>query len=116
MGVVIQLGLCLDLTVTRYTKLLADQYSQLRWFAKKGGLKLPRNRGNDRRLDCLVINALVKSSEDKGINFQTVRCPFLEGDRAFPGTPIRKESHIQIVVRKNAIDTCILGVFRPNLR
>ena len=78
-------------------------------------MKLPKNRGKARSLDCLVINELVRASEDVGINFQTVRCPFLEGDPAFPGSEIFKESHIQLVVRKNAVDECILGVFRPHL-
>ena len=110
-GAVIQLGLCLDLTDLRHTRLLSEQYEQLRLLEESGGLKLPKNRGKERRLDCLVINGMVKSSEDDGIHFQTVRCPFLEGDRAFPGSEILKESHIQIVVQKNALNTCILGIF-----
>jgi len=97
------------------TRRCSKVYEQLRLIEERGGLKLPTNRGKDRRLDCLVINGLVKSSEEDGIHFQTVRCPFLEGDRAFPGSEILKESHIQIVVQKNALDTCILGIFRPNL-
>ena len=116
MGAVIQLGLCLDLTDFTHTRLLTKQYEDLREFEANGSLVLPKNRGKDRRLDCLVINELVRSSESNAINFQTIRCPFLEGDPAFPGTMILKESHIQIVVRKDAIDACILGVFRPNLR
>lgn len=46
-----------------------------------------------------------------GFRFRTVRCPFLEGESAFPGSRILKESHVQIAVRDTA---CILGVFRPN--
>jgi hypothetical protein len=39
-----------------------------------------------------------------------VRCPFLEGEPAFPGSGISGESHVPIAVRD---PTCILGVFRP---
>ena len=42
--------------------------------------------------------------------FQTVRCPFLEGTRAFPGSRILRESHVQIAFRDRS---CILGIFRP---
>jgi hypothetical protein len=45
------------------------------------------------------------------IPMQTVRCPFLEGKRAFPGSGIFRESHVQLAVRDKS---CILGVFRPN--
>jgi hypothetical protein len=114
-GAVIQLGLCLDLTDVASTRLLSDQYEQLRELERSGSLKLPTNKGKSRRLDCLVINELVKASEDNGMSFQTVRCPFLEGDPVFPGSGILKESHIQIAVRTTALRTCILGVFRPNL-
>jgi hypothetical protein len=114
-GAVIQLGLCLDLTDVRNTRLLTDQYQRLRDDEKSGALKLPTNKGKSRRLDCLVINEFVKAAEDNGINIQTVRCPFLEGDPVFPGSGILKESHIQIAVRASALSACVLGVFRPNL-
>jgi hypothetical protein len=110
-GAVIQLGLCLDLTDVRFTDLLKLQYESLLDMAKI--LPLPENgEGGRNDLDCLVINELVKNSEQIETRFQTVRCPFLEGEPAFPGAKILKESHIQIAV----IDKdCILGVFRPNL-
>jgi hypothetical protein len=64
-----------------------------------------------RALDCLVINELVARGNEFGNPFQTVRSPFLEGETAFPGSAILKESHIQISVLDSS---CILGVFRPN--
>ena len=42
--------------------------------------------------------------------FQTVRAAFEEGEPAFAGSMIRRETHIQIAVRD---PRCILGVFRP---
>lgn len=111
-GAVIHLGVCLDLTDVQYTSLLADEYESLRKVYEAEGRPLPGNKGKRHDLDCLVINELVDTAAEAGIDFQTVRCPFLEGDPAFPGSRIRRESHIQIAVRDRA---CILGVFRPNL-
>lgn len=112
-GAVLQLGTCLDLTDVGYTGLLAAMHEDL---AKTyAGLMepLPINQGKRRELDCLVINEVVETSwHDDGLAFQTVRAPFLEGPSAFPGSAIRKDSHIQVVVRDRG---CILGVFRPNL-
>jgi hypothetical protein len=71
---------------------------------------MPKNKGKRRELDCLVINELVAISDRDGLAFQTVRCPFLEGEPAFPGSAIFRESHIQIAVRDAA---CLLGIFRP---
>lgn len=111
-GAVIQLGRCLDLTETEHTEVVRLQYALLNKLYQTEGKTLPRNRGKRRDLDCLVINELVKEAAMIEDPFQTVRCPFLEGEAAFPGSGILKESHIQIAV----IDRqCILGVFRPNL-
>lgn len=114
-GAVIQLGVCLDFTDIKYTALLKSQYVSLAETYKNVGQAMPKNRGADiklRDLDCLVINDLVATAKLAKVDFQTVRCPFWEGEPAFPGSEILEESHIQIAV----IDSnCILGVFRPNL-
>ncbi len=105
------MGLCLDLTDTKYTDLLAEAYKTLRAEYHDQGKRLPKNKGKHRDLDCLVINTLARRAEtEEGIRYQTVRCPFLEGDPAFPGSGILRESHVQIAVRDKH---CILGVFRP---
>ena len=110
-GAVIQLGLCLDLTEVRFTQRLSLEYGRLVGLDLGYARSLPANRGKLRDLDCFVINTLVKTSAKVSDPFQSVRCPFLEGEPAFPGSDILRESHIQISV----IDReCILGVFRPN--
>jgi len=116
-GAVIQLGECLDLTDQRFTKLLSVAYGQAKRAYQAEGKTLPRNRGPkpnvpNRDLDCLVINWCVQQMAEKGVNFQTVRCPFWAGKQVYKGARIRVESHIQIAVRDR---NCILGVFRPNL-
>lgn len=111
-GAVIQLGRCLDLTDLEFTKDLAASCQALTRSARRRKTPLPENRGFRRELDCLVINHTVKMARARGNPFQTIRCPFLEGAPAFPGSAIFRESHIQLVV----IDPkSILGIFRPNL-
>jgi hypothetical protein len=111
-GAVLQLGLCLDLTDTAYTQLLELTHNKLRatYLAQKR--RLPQNRGKRRELDQLVINELVAQADAQIGAFQSVRCPFLEGEPAFPGSAILRESHIQIAVRDR---DCIAGVYRPNV-
>jgi hypothetical protein len=112
-GAVIQLGVCLDFTDVRYTALLAETCERVKRKHRRRGKALPKNRGKRRDLDCLVINTLVaQAEEEEGVRFQTVRCPFLEGELAFPGSGIYRESHVQIAVRDYR---SILGVFRPTL-
>lgn len=109
-GAIIQLGKCLDLTDTRSTDFLSVAYDSIVELYAVKGTSLPANRQGWNELDCLVINEANDSFARPG--FQTVRCPFLEGGPAFPGSKIRRKSHIQIAV----IDrSCIVGVFRPTL-
>lgn len=114
-GAVIQLGKCFDLLSEAITAILAESYRGLQQeFAGKNML-LPENRGADRKrrdLDCLVINECLDRLRTRGIEYDTVRGAFLEGDPAYLGAGFSRETHIQVVVRNPA---CILGVFRPNL-
>jgi len=109
-GAVIQLGNCLDLTDLQYTELLRQTHATLQSNYDKEGKTLPKNTGRElknRKLDCLVINDLATMSAER---VQTVRGAFEEGDEAFPGAALRKETHIQVAVRD---PQCILGIFRP---
>src|SRR5262249_31971950 len=110
-GAIIQLGNCLDLTDGKFTTGLRAMYRTLKQQARREGKVLAGNRGKRRGLDCLVINRLVESAEGgSGGRFQPARCPFLEGSPAFPGSAIRRDSHMQLVVFDKR---CLLGVFRP---
>ncbi len=111
-GAIIQLGECLDFTDLGATDLLAGEFEKVRESHAASGLALPENRGQRGDLDCLIINKLVNSVKSTGLAIDTLRCPFLEGELAYPGSRIRLESHVQLVVRNPAN---ILGVFRPNL-
>ena len=111
-GAIVQLGNCLDLTDIKDTQLLADSFESVREEYEREGIELPTNRDGRNYLDCLVINELCEDAAERGILFQTVRCPFLEGGEVFPGSMIQSQSHVQLVVRNPAN---ILGVFHPNL-
>lgn len=110
-GAIIQLGQCFDLLDVGFTSLLMPAYTREAEEAEAAGQSLPVNKGptedlGGRYLDCRVINACLQAFPD----FQTVRGAFWEGEPAFPGARILRESHIQIAVRDHR---CILGVFRP---
>jgi hypothetical protein len=120
-GAVIQLGRCFDLTDIRYTELLRATYDNTVALYADEGRVLPENRGRDlklRHLDCLVINQFMNTMDNELIGggetaiYQTVRCPFEEGEEAFPGSMLKSQTHIQLSVRDAS---CILGVFRPNV-
>lgn len=115
LGAVIQLGRCFDLLDESNTKTLADNFENVvRLFADEAR-KLPSNRGRGwkrRNLDCLVINYTLDRSKEQGLQHDTVRAAFLEGDPLYPKAGFSRETHIQVAVRNPG---CILGVFRPNL-
>jgi hypothetical protein len=109
-GAVVQLGNCLDLTDLRHTELLALSYANLAKDYGEKGLSLPQNSGRElknRKLDCLVINNIPTTISG---HVQAVRGAFEEGEEAFPGAALKKETHIQVAVRDTR---CILGIFRP---
>ena len=109
-GAVIQLGNCLDLTDLHYTGLLGPAFDALAADYRAKNLALPQNTGRDlknRKLDCAVINNIATVITTP---FHTIRGAFEEGDEAFPGAVVKKETHIQVAVRDPA---SILGIFRP---
>ena len=63
-----------------------------------------------RRRDCAFLNWYLEWNKDRGTNYDTVRCAFVEGGRAFPTSGIHQKTHIQIAVRN---PNCVIGVFRP---
>lgn len=118
-GAVLQLGICFDLADVEHTHFLRDLFPLFCEHLRSKDQPVPTNKGiageeRDlvlRFLDCAMINwAIPVLEESKGVNVQTVRCLFVEGDPAFEGSGIREKSHVQIAVRDSA---CILGYFRP---
>lgn len=114
-GAVIQLGLCFDLLNESMTRILAEGYQRLRETFSERQRPLPENIGRQgklRNLDCLVINDCLSQLKMEGVEYETVRGAFWEGEAVYPDAGFARETHIQVAVRRPA---CILGVFRPNL-
>ncbi len=114
-GAVVQLGRCFDLLDESVTQLLTESYQNLAEMFAVNRQVLPTNQGGHgkaRKLDCLVINDCLDRLAEQGVNYDTVRGAFLEGDLAYPGAGFSRETHIQLAVRNSS---CILGIFKPNL-
>lgn len=104
----ITLGMCLDPTI-EYQELFPVVHAVVAANYERRGLSLPKNRGPQwklRELDCLILNEFLSLAELGAgfgpVRFQTVRCPFEEGDPIFPGSMIRRRSHVQVSVRDNS--------------
>lgn len=106
LGAKIKLGHCLNLMDIDSYRILRQAYQAL----VDTKVKLPKNSKLLHRLDCLVINAATMRAE-KELNtpYDTVRCPFVEGEPVFPESHFYDHSHIQISVRNHA---AIVSLFR----
>lgn len=116
LGAVIDLRHCLDLFDREAMRLVAAAHKGAVETLKLDGKPVPVNSGRtpdhaNRKLDCLVLNALHKMRTDLNQPpFDSVRGPFLEGEPIYEGAGFRSHSHIQICVCN---PDCIKGYFRP---
>lgn len=120
LGAVLHLGQCFDLLDAGYPEVLEASFSEFYDSLKKAGKTIPRNepvhaRDSDRvlrKLDCAAINWNIERLETQyATRFHSVRGVFQEGGVVFPGSEIRRRSHIQIAVREPA---CVQGYFLPS--
>jgi hypothetical protein len=110
-GAIVDLGNCLDLVESSSISVLSSAYKNLEKTSWEGGEKLPINKGNNRALDCLVIESIHNQNLSfKEQVYDTVRCAFPEGEAAYPTSYISSRLHIQVCVRNPA---CIRGFFLP---
>ena len=119
LGVVLDLGICLDLLNTKYLELLKVGYEHLKETHDKNNTVLPRNIRNKegeimrRFLDCAVIETAVKIHEaDNGQVFDSVRGVFIEGEDLYENSGFKEKNHIQIAIRNQE---CIKGFFIPRV-
>ncbi len=123
LGAYIDLGRCFDLTDIEHADALGKYYGAYLEDLGRQGRKPPANKGADtsgadlllRYLDCAVLNFALRLLDDHADSaghprYQTVRGVFVEGEEVFPGSSIRRKSHVQIAVRD---PECILGYFLP---
>ena len=107
-GAVICLGKCLDFMEISNLQKLRNIYDDL----TSKGITLPENTGRDfykRNLDCFLINYLVAQEKASGIEYDSVRGVFFEGNELYKNAGFREKNHIQIsVINPN----CIKGYFK----
>lgn len=115
-GVLIDLGICMDFTNSSFIPLLSVGYKLLLENIEKSGRLLQKNKpfksGKDlifRDLDCAVIETLHKYFSSK---FDSVRGVFWEGESPYENAGFRDKNHIQICIRN---PNCIKGYFIPRI-
>jgi hypothetical protein len=111
-GVVVDLGLCLDLTSKDSLEDLKAAHESLIATIHADGGQAPVNGPASwmRYLDCAVIRRLHEIIEDSGSPpIDTVRGIFQEGSPIYPGSAFLEKTHIQISVVN---PDCIKAIFR----
>ena len=113
-GVIIDLGLCLDLTTSAGIELVKDAHETYISNCQETGDDMPTNSTDThylrRQLDCAVFTQLHQiRQDDQEQSIDTVRGVFVEGEQAYEGAGFRAKTHIQICVC-NTFN--IKGVFR----
>ena len=111
LGATIELGHCLNLVEPESIELLRESYAGLKKVYEELNKPLPTNKDNNRRLDCAVIQFIHQSQiEAKKPPYETIRCPFQEGEEVYPGANFTSRLHIQICVLNSSL---IKGYFLP---
>jgi hypothetical protein len=91
---------CLDLKDTLgWVPLLAQAHGEVVRVSEEQGRALPRQTGDEHRLDRAVMEFTVSTLEREGIRVRAVRGVFAEGPPAFPGSFLSEGSHVQVAVR-----------------
>jgi hypothetical protein len=109
-GVVIDMGLCLDLTTEAGVGELRSAQEALSEIIQKSGGQYPANEAGRPKLDCAVISVLHDIRKSSGLPpIDTVLGIFFEGEPIYPNSYFYEKSHVQICVCNPAQ---IKGVFR----
>ncbi len=117
LGVIIDLGHCLDLLDSKYLDVLKVAYDYLCKSSDFFDLVLPKNKKTKsgellvRNLDCAVIETAHELNETLGKQeYDSVRGVFFEGKDLYENAGFKDKNHIQIAIRNQ---NCIKGFFIP---
>jgi hypothetical protein len=118
LGVVLDLGVCLNLLTRDGIKLVSTAYRTLQTDFALAREPLPENKvlSSDgdlmvRNLDCAVIQMAHTLISRRGLPaYDSVRSVFWEGKALYPNAGFRSHNHIQICIRNT---NCIKGYFLP---
>lgn len=110
-GAIVELGNCLNLVEPRSLNIVKEAYKGLEATYRQSGEVLPRNKKNNRALDCAVIKFVHQSRLDEGLpHYDSIRCAFLEGDNLYEGSNFYSRLHIQVCLLNKDL---IKGYFLP---
>jgi len=99
LGAIIELGNCLNLLEAQSLSILSEAYKGLKQLNDNLNIKMPRNKGNNRSLDCAVIQFVHQTRILEGVPpYDTIRSAFVEGDEVYPEATFTSRHHIQICV------------------
>lgn len=116
LGAIVDLKHCLDLFDRSGLQQIQDANVGLNMLLTSLQQPVPKNIGQTpdkagRALDCATINYLhTYRNAQEHPAYDSIRGPFLEGDRIYVDAGFRLQTHIQICVRS---EICIKGYFRP---
>jgi hypothetical protein len=117
LGVIIDLGYCLDLLDSKFLEVLKVGYDLLCKSHENWGSKLPVNIVNEegellrRNLDCAVIQTVHQMNKNLNkTQYDSVRGVFFEGNDLYENAGFKEKNHIQIAIRNQ---NCIKGFFIP---
>ena len=116
LGVILDLGFCLDLLDSEYLKVLKQSYNFLCKSSELYNKTIPKNIIKDgelmlRNLDCAVIETTHQLNAQLGSNdYDSVRGVFFEGENLYENAGFKEKNHIQIAIRN---PNCIKGYFIP---
>ena len=118
LGAVIDLGNCFDLLEHQNLEFLKYAYNEFEKSLLEENKTLPKNKAfsfNDfdfknRELDCAVIRYAHKIAKENGMEFDSVRAGFWEGEPLYSGAGFKEKNHIQLAILNT---NCIKGVFLP---
>lgn len=98
-GVVIELGNCLNLMSPSSAEIIKAAHKLTIDAFHKAGLPLPKNTGANRALDCAVMRTVHATRGKSGLaGYDTVRCAFPEGKPIYEGSHFHDRLHIEIAV------------------
>ncbi len=111
LGAHIELRNCLNLVENQSLKILSEAYTGLEKLMREAGEQMPKNKGNNKALDCAVIQYIHQSNITEGKpKYDTIRCAFQEGTEVYPGATASQRLHIQVCVLN---PECIRGYYLP---
>jgi hypothetical protein len=111
LGAIIDLGTCLNLVEKESLSILTESHNALQKIMDEAGEQMPINKGDNRALDCAIIQFIHESNKLRNASaYDTVRCAFSEGIQTYPGSNFTSRLHLQVCVRN---PDCIKGYFLP---